>query len=185
MVLLAVLLLSGGLAWAVEQGDGEAHGAGWAATDTYRVINFTVLVVALFLLLRKPASNAMNARIESIRKQLDELEAKKLAAEKEMAAYSERLKGLEAEAESIIGEYVKQGEKAREMILAEARKSADKLQEQAKRHMEYELKDAREKLRDEILEKAVAMGEELIRKSISDEDQNRLADEYVEKVVSK
>ena len=44
-----------------EGGQGKAEG--WVATDTYRVMNFSVLAIALFILLRKPVAHALSGRI--------------------------------------------------------------------------------------------------------------------------
>ena len=112
-------------------GHGEAAGGShWAATDTYKAMNFAVLAIGLFLLLRKPVSQALNARIQGIKEQLEELELKKKAAEDELARYNEKLATLEGEAEEIVAEYVRQGEEARVRILAEAESTAEKLEEQ-------------------------------------------------------
>jgi len=40
-------------------------------TDTFRVMNFTVLAVALFFVLRKPLSQALNGRIKGIKDELE------------------------------------------------------------------------------------------------------------------
>ncbi|MCP4755425.1 MAG: hypothetical protein GY866_31565, partial [Proteobacteria bacterium] len=77
-----------------------------------------------------------------------------------------------------------QGEAAKAKILAEAEKTAEKLEEQAKRNIEHEFKEAEEKLRGEILEKALQQAEEFIKGGISSDDQDRLVDEYLEKVVA-
>ena len=68
-------------------------------------------------------------------------------------------------------------------ILREAEAAVEKLNEQAQKTIEYEFKQATMKLQKEILEKALAKAEGIIREKISSEDQNRLIDEYVEKVV--
>jgi F-type H+-transporting ATPase subunit b len=192
VVVLALLLLGGGLAFGDTGGDtggehGEGHGAaakGWVKTDTYRVMNFTVLAVALFLILRKPASQALSGRIQGIKEQLEDLEAKKAAAEKTLAEYDTKLATLEKAAEEMVADYVKQGEAAKAKILAEAAASADKLKEQAKRNIEHEFKRAKEQLRDEVVEAALVKAESVIREKISADDQNRLVDEYLEKVVA-
>jgi F-type H+-transporting ATPase subunit b len=185
---LALLLLGGGLAFGETGGDhGDGHGAaskGWVKEDTYRVMNFTVLAVALFFILRKPASQALNGRIQGIREQLEDLEAKKTAAEKTLAEYDTKLATLEKEAEQLVADYVKQGEAAKAKILAEAATSADKLKEQAKRNIEHEFKRAKEQLRDEVVEAALVKAESVIQDRISDDDQNRLVDEYLAKVVA-
>jgi F-type H+-transporting ATPase subunit b len=90
---------------------------------------------------------------------------------------------LDAEVERIMAEYVQMGEAARARILDEARASADKLQEQAKKNIEFEFASAKQQLMAEMGDQAVAMAEELIRKNIQDQDQERIIDEYLEKVV--
>ena len=186
MVILVVLLFCfAGTVAASSEGEGshEAH-KGWIATDTYRVMNFTVLVIALFFLLRKPVSQALNARIKGIKDQLSELEAKKKDAEKELATYTERLTHLEQESEKLIEEYVRQGNEAKARIIDEAKKTVEKLEEQARRNIEHEFKQAKIKLQQDILEKALVNAETLIKNNITTQDQDKLVDEYLEKVVA-
>jgi F-type H+-transporting ATPase subunit b len=164
---------------------GEGGGTkGWVATDTYRVMNFTVLAVGLFLVMRKPVSKALNARIKGIEEQLVDLEAKKKEAEKQLAAYNEKLATLEAEADKLIDEYVRQGNEAKERILVEAQAAAEKLEEQARRNIEHEFKQTKLKLKEEVLVKALAKAEELIKSKITDKDHEKLVEEYLEKVVA-
>ena len=167
---------------------GDGHGKEneqkrWIATDTYRVMNFVVLAAALFFLLRKPTSQALTGRIKGIKNQLSELESKKEAAEKQLAEYNNRLSLLDQAAEKIVDGYISQGNEAKVKILREAEATVEKLNEQAQKTIEYEFKQATMKLQKEILEKALAKAEGIIREKISSEDQNRLIDEYVEKVV--
>ena len=61
---------------------GEGGTKGWVSTDTFRVMNFVVLVVALVFVLRKPLSQALGSRINVIKEQLEDLEAQKTEAEK-------------------------------------------------------------------------------------------------------
>ena len=110
---LLVCNIGAALASGGEEGHGEAAPKGWVATDTYRIMNFSVLFIALFFLLKKPVSNALNARITGIKEQLEGLEAKKAEAEKQRAEYNERLSLLDKEAEGLIAEYIKQGEEAK------------------------------------------------------------------------
>ena len=159
-----------------------ASGKGWVETDWFRVLNFAVLVVALFFILRKPVSTALSSRIDGIKKQLADLEAQKDAAEKKLAEYSDRLSELEKEAEHIVADYIKQGNEAKARILKEAEASAEKLQAQARRNIEHEFDQAKKQLQAEVLEKSLAKAEEILKEKISADDQNRLVDEYLEKV---
>jgi F-type H+-transporting ATPase subunit b len=183
LIAMAVLLFCF-IGVVVASSGGEGGTKGWVATDWYRVMNFSVLAIALFWLLRKPASKALNARIQGIKDQLSELEAKKNSAEKELAGYKERLALLEQESEKLIEEYIRQGEEAKARILEEAKQAAEKLEEQARRNIENEFKQAKIQLQEDILEKALVQAEALITEKITTEDQDKLVDEYLEKVVA-
>ena len=166
-----------------EERHGSSPSKGWVATDTYRVMNFAVLAIALFLLLRKPVSQALSSRIKGISDNLDELEALKEEAEKRLAQCNEILYTLDKEAEKIISEYIKQGNEAKDKILKEAEAASEKLKAQALKNIEHEFERARSKLEAEIFEKAIGKAEELIKNKITVEDQNLLVNEYLDKVV--
>ncbi|RJQ56562.1 MAG: hypothetical protein C4530_14440 [Desulfobacteraceae bacterium] len=185
-VLAAALICSAAVVWAAEGAHGEEQGKkGWIATDTYRVMNFLVLAAVLVLLLRKPVSQALNGRIESIKDQLKELEAKKRQAEAELAGYSEKLSLLDRDAERIVSEYIQQGEEAKARIIKEAEAAASRIEEQAKLSIDQEFKQARERLKTDVLGKALAKAERMIRENITTDDQGRLVDEYLDKVVTR
>jgi len=188
LLLMAMLLFgfAGATLSSTEGGDhAQAHESkGWVATDTYRVMNFTVLALALFFLLRKPLAKGLSDRTTGIRDQLSDLEARKKEAEAQLAAYNEKLAKLDQEAEQLVAEYVRQGNETKERILQEAEKAAEKLEIQALRNIEHEFKTARAKLQEDILEKALVKAEEIIQERITAEDQDRLVDEYLEKVVA-
>ena len=147
-------------------GHGDAVAKGWVATDTYRVMNFTVLFIGLFLVLKKPVAQALGGRIQGIKEQLADLEEKKKAAEAQLA------------------EYVKQGEDAKARILKEAEAAAERLKEQASKNIEHEFLQAKTELKAIIVEKALAKAEAIIKEKINSEDQEKLVDEYLEKVVA-
>ncbi len=182
LLLMALLLLFGvGVAFG---SGGEGGPKGWVPTDTYRVMNFAVLAIGLFFVLKKPVSQALGGRIQGIRDQLEELEAKKKEAEDTLAEYGRKFATLDKEAEDLMAEYIKQGEEAKERILKEAESAAEKLKEQAGRNIEHEFKQARQKLQADIAEKALAKAEAMIKEKITDDDQEKLVDEYLEKVVA-
>lgn len=183
MLGMAVGLALPGSIWAAGGGDGhEAEPKGWEKTDWYRVMNFAVLAVLLFLVLRKPAGQALNNRIKNIASELEELEQRKAGVEKQLAEYNNRLATLDQEAEQIISEYVRQGEEAKTRILKEAQASAERLEEQAQKNIDYEFSQAKIALQKAVMEKALVKAEEIITARISGEDQVRLVDEYLNKV---
>ena len=164
---------------------GGEHGTkGWVATDTYRVMNFAVLFLGLFFLLRKPVSQFFGARIKGIEDQLSELETKKKDAKQKLGEYTAKLAQLDQEGKKIVDDYIRQGSEAKERILKEAETVADKLKEQARRNIDYEINQAKLRLQEEVLEKAIVKAEEIIKNEITIEDHDRLVDEYLKKVVA-
>ena len=66
MIFVLALLLLFFTGVALGSSGGDQGPKGWVRTDTYRIMNFVVLAVVLFFLLRKPVSQALNARIKGI-----------------------------------------------------------------------------------------------------------------------
>ena len=147
-------------------------------------MNFVVLSVALVFVMRKPLSQALSSRIKMIKAQLDGLEVQKAEAEKQLAEYNEKLAQLEKEAQNIVDDYVRQGNEAKARILKEAEASAAKLQAQARRNIEHEFEKAKLELQKEIFEKSLVKAEEIIKGKFTGEDQDRIVDDYLKKVVA-
>ena len=185
-VLFFLVLLSGvfSISTALGASGGEGGSKGWVSTDTFRVMNFAVLAIVLVYLLRKPLSQALSSRIKGIKDELEDLEARKNEAEKKLAEYNEKLAQLEKEAETILEDYIKQGHEAKQRILKEAEASAEKLKSQARRNIEHEFEQAKFKLQEEIFETSLEKAEEIIKNKISEDDQDRIVDEYLKKVVA-
>ena len=181
-IVTALLLFFVGVALGSSGGE---HGTkGWVATDTYRVMNFSVLFLGLFFLLRKPIAQFFGARIKGIKDQLSELETKKKDARQKLEEYTAKLTQLDQEGKKIVDDYIRQGNEARERILKEAESVADKLKEQALRNIDYEINQAKLRLQEEVLGKAIVKAEEIIKNEITIEDHDRLVDEYLKKVVA-
>lgn len=184
MMVIMTMLFFCFLGVALASSEGESKSKGWVKTDTYKVMNFGVLAIGLFLLMRKPVSQALNSRISGIKEQLSELEEKKQAAEKQLAEYTEKFSSLEQETEKLIEDYIRQGNEAKARIIDEAKKAAEKLEEQARRNIDHEFKQAKLELQQEVLEKALQKSEEILKNKITAKDQEKLVDEYLDKVVA-
>jgi len=181
----AVLVCFATGVWAAGGGGEHAEQVSkWHAIDTYKVLNFALLVIVLFFVAKKPVKEFFQSRQKGIEEELTDLEQKKRDAEKELADYESRLKNLKEESDRILEDYARQGEEAKKRIIAEAEEQAEKLEELAKRNIEQEFKTAKAALKKEIVEKAVEEAEKLVKDSIAEEDQDKLVDEYLKKVVA-
>jgi F-type H+-transporting ATPase subunit b len=176
------LLISAGAAWAASGGDGS-HG-GLSSTDWYRIMNFAVLALALVFLLRKPIPRALNSRVQGIQSQLSDLETRKAEAEKRLAECNQKLGELEKEAGRIVSDYIRQGEDAKGRILKEAESAAEKIQAQARRNIEHEFEQTKARLRREIFEQSLAKAEDLLKQNVTADDQSKLVEDYLQKVVA-
>jgi F-type H+-transporting ATPase subunit b len=178
----AVLVVGAGTAWAAS--GGEAAAGGFTPTDWFRVMNFMVLAAVLFFLLRKPIPRALNNRIRGIEDQLKDLETQRGEAETRLAACNQKLSALEKEAERIVADYVQQGQEAKARILKEAESAAEKIRLQTRRNIEHEFEQTKAQLQREIFEKALTQAEELLKQKVTAQDQNKLIEDYLQKVVA-
>ena len=179
---VVVLVAGATVVWASGGGHGETVHNAWKDIDTWKVLNFVLLVLGCFFIAKKPVAQFFSSRTKGIEEELTDLEQKKADAEKKLAEYEARFRNLEQESEMIVEDYIKQGEDAKKRILEEAEAQAEKLEGMAKRNIEQEFKAAKAALQQEVVDRAMEQAEALIKKSITTQDQNRLVDEYLKKV---
>jgi len=187
-LLLAIGLVGGLAVLAQAAGHGEGgHGEGGIPTAKWldllwRTTNFTGLVIILVWALKKPLTQGLQGRRQAIIDKFADLEAQKGEAERIYREYEARLGKIDAEVEAIVSAAVKQGEAEKERIIAEADRAAGDLRRQADMAIQHELAEARLRLRGEVAEQAVAMAAELIKQNLQDADQNRMVEDYLDKV---
>lgn len=176
-------LLAYGMGWAADAGGhGGGHELNW--TDfMLRLLNFVILVAVLVKLLKKPLVSFFSTRREDIQNLLAELELKRKAAEEKSAEYRAKMAGLEAETKRIVEDLIAEGENERQKIIDAAHKQAQYITQQAQLAIQQEIKAAKESLQTEIAEMSVAAAEEILRKNMQVEDQDRLVREFMTKVV--
>lgn len=186
---VVVLAVAGVLAWAgLVYAASDAHGGGIPAEKWWdlfwRAMNFAALVVILVWALKKPIAGGLKGRREAIKDQFEELEARKADAERVYKEYEAKLAKIDDEVSSIVEAAVKQGELEKQRIIEEAERAAGDIKRQADMAIQHELAQAVAHLRSEIAEQAVMVAEELIRKNLKSDDQNKMVEDYLEKVGS-
>ena len=178
--LVSAALASGG------GGEAAAHHANKSAALTdllYRFINFALLVIILAFALKKANVGQLFAsRREKIQKTLEELKAAKEAAERRYRELEEKLKAFEKEKEKILEQFRAEGAAEKERIIAEAKERAKQILEQAEFTIKREIEEAKNRARQEVVELAAIKAQEIISRQIKDDDQERLVNEFIEKV---
>ncbi|KUK38431.1 MAG: ATP synthase subunit b [Thermodesulfobacterium commune] len=182
---LLILLLAGvELVWAAGGGEGGSHGVTPTQLKNlfWFTLNFIVLVVILYKFARKPVVNMFKSRQENILRQYNELLEKKREAEAKYLELQEKVKNLEKEAQAIYENYVAQGLKEKERIIEEANLQAERIKQQTELYIQQEIEKAKNMLREEVAEAAVKLAEDLLRKSITEEDQKKIYKEFINEI---
>ena len=149
----------------------------------YRWINFVLLVIILVVVLRKvPIKEYFASRIEGIRKEQEDLKTQREAAERKARDLESKLKAFEGERKEILAQYRADGLAEKERILTEARDRAKQILEQAEVTIRYEIQTAKEKLKEEVVALAAQRAEEIIEREMTDRDQDRLVNEFIERL---
>jgi F-type H+-transporting ATPase subunit b len=148
----------------------------------WRVMNFIVLMLILVKFGAKPIANGLGARRKQIRDEIEDLEAKKVDAEKAYKDFSAKLESVEKDVDSIVEKAVAQAEVEKARIIEAAEKSADDIKRSAEMAIANEVTAAKRSLKVSVTEQAAVMAEELIVKNLTSDDQVKIIEDYLDKV---
>lgn len=176
------LLLSATPALASESGGGGLIQVN--ASLIIQVVNFLILLVVLNRFLYRPLLAALEGRSAAIRQQLAEAQAAREGAQRQLADFEERLRAGRAEAQVLRERALREAAETRERLTVEARQEAARLLEAAQSQIAQEVRRAKTELRTEVGTLAVQIAERLIRKSLRDEDHQRLVQEALARIGS-
>jgi len=182
VLVTGALTLLSSIAFASEAEHGGGAGGGGGGGGLWKVINFVILVVGLYLVWVKVIKKALEKKGEEIKKAMDDAREANEAAEKRALEYRAKLSDLEKSIAAIAEELRLEGEAEKKKIIAEATSAAVRLAEQARITVEQELIKARIEIRREVAELAARMAGEILSRELKPEDQERLIKEYVSRM---
>ncbi len=171
---------------AEEGGHGEDHG-GDRSRDLLdllkRFLSFTVMVIVLVVVFKKfGVKEMLTARIGEIRQRLEDLEKEKAETESRYREAERKLRDFESERQDIIEQFKKEGEAEKERIIAEAQQRSEQILKQAELTIEQEMQSAKNRLRQGVVDLAAQRAGEIMAKEMTDKDQDRLVNEFIERV---
>jgi F-type H+-transporting ATPase subunit b len=146
------------------------------------IVNFTLLLVVLVYLGKKPLSGYLSNRRKTVEEGLAEAARLKEQAEKKYAEYSSRLEKLDKELDTIRAEMIKAGEAERDRIVAEAEEKAARVRRETEFVIEQQMKQLKTDLTREAVAAAVTAASEVLREQTGAADQERLAQTYLERL---
>jgi F-type H+-transporting ATPase subunit b len=162
-------------------GEAEDHGNPWVDLIA-RLTNFAILAGTLVYLLRSPLAKHLADRHAQVRKDLVEAAKTRSAATAQFEDVDRRLRAMPGELEALRRRGAEEiaAEEARIDAAAEAERA--RLLEQTRREIDLQVRIAKRELMKEAATLAVGVASERIRRSITNEDQSRLVDRYLEQL---
>jgi F-type H+-transporting ATPase subunit b len=181
---LAASLCAVAVAFAAEEGGAHAGGGvhiPWVEI-VKQAINFLLLAGVLVYFLRKPFTSFLKERSELLRKAIDDAANARAEAAEKLAAVETRTAKLAEEIAAMNAkmdvEAAAEGRKLQETAALEI----SRIRAQSEFTVGQEVKKAREELRREASLLSARAAEEIVRKTLSPEDQERLVRENIEKI---
>lgn len=165
----------------------EAHAAGeepggGVMEVVARLVNFSILVGTLVYLLRSPFATYLNERTTQIRSDLVNAAEMKQTAAAQIEEIDRKMAALPGELEALGAQGAQEIAAEQARIRSAAAAERDRLLEQARRDIDQQVKIAERELVSHAADLAVGLAGERIKKTITDEDQKRLADRYVQQL---
>lgn len=146
------------------------------------LINFAVLMWILEKLLFSKLRASTALKHDTIKGELDKATAARKEAETVLADVKAKLAGLAAEAKELEADAKSRAEADRKRIVEAAEKEAERIRAAAIATAEREADVRRRQLEAELVDRAIARAEELLRKHFNQSDQARMVDDYVTQV---
>lgn len=143
------------------------------------LINFALLIGLYVWLGKKPIADGLKQRRIDIAKDIDEADAMLKASEERLAGYNARFENVAHDAKKATQTLEESGRGERDRIIREAEERATRMQKDATFLVEQEGKHVRQQLVEETAELAVSRALDLLSKSVTKEDHQRLADEFL------
>ena len=171
-----------------EAGHGEGHGhlsfngllkslEFWGA-----VFNFTLLIVILVRLSKKPMHKFLTERSERIDRGIREAAQVKAKAEAVFNEYTERLKTLDQELNKLRSDIAKAAVEDRARIVADAEETAQRVKAETEALVARQGEQLEAEIRREVVQAAIEAATRAVREAASADDQRRLAEAFAQEL---
>ena len=179
MLLPVVFLLTATIA--IASADSGSHGIPWGDI-VKQTINLGILVGVLVYFVRKPLSSFMKERSEQMQKSIEDASAARAEAMEKLEKMNARMALLSEEIAKLNARMESESAAEAQVLRDTATAEIGRIRAQAEFSGEQELKKALVELRQEASVLVSEAAEEIVRKSLSAQDQERLVGENIEKI---
>ncbi|HZA19944.1 MAG TPA: F0F1 ATP synthase subunit B [Actinomycetota bacterium] len=146
------------------------------------VICFAVVAFVLMRYALPKIREAVEARENKIRADLEGAESTKAEAEKQLDAYKKQLAEARAEANRIIEEARSSAEEVRRDIIAKSEKEAESIVARASEQIQAERQRTMQELQGQLATLSIELAEKVVGRSLDGESQREMVDAYIKEV---
>lgn len=140
---------------------------------------FLILLAIMRAVFWKKVLAALDARRARIALDLKKIDDLKASTESLKSDYEKHLAHIEDEARERIHQAVEQGRRAADEIRKKAELDAGRILENSKESIRAELAEAKEELKDQIVDLTIAVTEKIIQEKYTEADDKRLIEDYL------
>ncbi|MDH3238517.1 MAG: ATP synthase F0 subunit B [Deltaproteobacteria bacterium] len=180
ILLLLGFLAAPAVALAASEAGGAAGIPWWEIFK--QAVNFSILVGVLVYFLRKPVGAYLKERTEMLRKSIDEAAEARASAAEKLLAIEARMARLSQEIEEMNRKMDAEAEEETRRVREVAQAEIGRLHAQVQFAAEQEVKKARHELRKEAAELSAQAAREIVTKTITPEDQERMVRENIDRI---
>jgi F-type H+-transporting ATPase subunit b len=190
---LAAQLLAAAPALAQESGEAAAEHAATTEHEEHHLdpktlglqfLNFGVLLFILIKFGGGAINKALRARHEQLKADLEEAQKVRAAAELRYKQQEQRLANLEHELTAMRAAIRQDAENEKARMIKSAEERARVIQQETTFQLDQQVKDAEQRFRAEVAQAAVKVAEELLRRSVTPSDEQRLNQTFVSELAS-
>lgn len=150
--------------------------------EGFKFFNLLIVVAILYKVAAKPLVQFFQDRRDGIRIALADAKAARAEAEKQLEEQRSKVADLETELDRIRETGERERAEIRSRMEAEQKAQADRLLEQTRGAIELETSKAKAELQSHAAELAMVLAEEMLKKNIGAEDQERFVSAYLVKL---
>jgi F-type H+-transporting ATPase subunit b len=166
-------------AWAA---GGAEHHTPSITEVIFPTLNFLIYLAIIIKFGLPPVRSFLKNRRDAVVATMTQASAKKAAAQALVDEYKAKLASLDQLVRSLQATLRDEGERDQAKLVGEANAMAAKINADAGILADQEVKMARQKIREDMAIQAEATARALLQRNLSVDDQNRLADEFIQSI---
>lgn len=148
----------------------------------WTIITFIVLLLILWKAAWKPIVEALDARAEKVRFDIDNAERSRQEAEQLLSQHREMMNNARNEATQIIARGKEEAEKVKNDIIEKAHVEAKNIAARAVKEIEGAKNKALSDIKTEVVNLSTEIASKILNKNLKPEDQKDLVEEAIQKI---